>query len=72
MLAKKQVSRVHAEFPRPKSYGIATLILLLFYTGVTADSVQYKPVSRQVVESRLGRYAGNDQQREATLKQNVW
>ena len=54
---------------RAKSYGIATLILLLFYTGVTADSVQYKPVSREVVESRLGRYAGNDQQREATLKQ---
>jgi aminopeptidase-like protein len=54
---------------RAKPYGIATLILLLFCTGVTAESVQYKPVPRELVESRLGRYAGNDKQREVTLKQ---
>jgi Zn-dependent M28 family amino/carboxypeptidase len=33
------------------------------------ETVRYKPVPREVVESRLKRYAGNDQQREATLKQ---
>jgi putative aminopeptidase FrvX len=33
------------------------------------ETVRYKPVAREVVESRLKQYGGNDQQREATLKQ---
>jgi hypothetical protein len=33
------------------------------------EAVTYKLVPREVVESRLKMYAGNDQQREATLKQ---
>lgn len=34
-----------------------------------AESVRYSLVSREVVESRLKKYAGNDKQREETLKQ---
>ncbi|MGO9125614.1 MAG: M28 family metallopeptidase [Terriglobales bacterium] len=34
-----------------------------------AETVRYKPVPREVVESRLKKYKGDDQQREATLKQ---
>jgi putative aminopeptidase FrvX len=33
------------------------------------ETIRYKPVSREVVESRLRKYDGNDQKREATLKQ---
>jgi Zn-dependent M28 family amino/carboxypeptidase len=36
---------------------------------LTAESVRYNPVSREVVEARLGKYAGNNKQREETLKQ---
>ena len=36
--------------------------------GARPDNVEYHPVSREVIEARLGRYKGNDQQREATLK----
>lgn len=44
---------------------------MLFHSwiGVFAASVRYNPVSRQTVEERLAKYAGNNQQREATLKQ---
>jgi Iap family predicted aminopeptidase len=34
-----------------------------------AEALRYTQVSREVIESRLGKYKGNDQQREATLKQ---
>ncbi len=34
-----------------------------------ADSVHFSPVSRETVEARLQKYAGNNKQREATLKQ---
>jgi acetylornithine deacetylase/succinyl-diaminopimelate desuccinylase-like protein len=55
---------------RAKSYAAVVIVLLLHsWTAATADNVQYSPVSREVVESRLGRYAGNNKQREATLKQ---
>jgi peptidase M28-like protein len=33
------------------------------------ETIRYKAVPREVVESRLKKYGGNDQQREATLKQ---
>jgi Zn-dependent M28 family amino/carboxypeptidase len=45
-----------------------TLALPLSATGAD-EAIRYKPVSREVVESRLKKYAGNDQQREAALKQ---
>jgi putative aminopeptidase FrvX len=57
-------------FQRIKPYPAITIMLLVSsWTGTAAQSVQYKPVSREAVEARLGRYAGNDHQREATLKQ---
>jgi len=34
-----------------------------------ADNVRYKPVSQEIIEERLEKYAGNNPQREATLKQ---
>ncbi|SRR6266700_3260841 len=48
---------------------VAVALLLHSWTCAVAESIHYTPVSREVVESRLGRYAGNNKQREATLKQ---
>ena len=48
---------------------VAIVLLLQCWTGATADSVSYKPVSREVVEARLRNYTGDNAQREATLKQ---
>ena len=49
---------------------LATMVLLLLaWNNGAADSVRYNPVSREVIETRLEKYAGNDQKREATLKQ---
>jgi len=48
---------------------VAVMLLVHFSTSATPDGVQYRPVSREVVEARLHRYAGDNKQREATLKQ---
>jgi Zn-dependent M28 family amino/carboxypeptidase len=49
---------------------VASAIALMALSAWCADeTVAYKPVSRELVESRLKKYAGNDQEREATLKQ---
>jgi Peptidase family M28 len=47
------------------------LVVLLLYSSISsaANSIRYATVSREVVETRLGRYLGNNKQREATLKQ---
>lgn len=45
------------------------VILLVHSLAIATESVQYKPVSRDTVEARLRRYAGNNKQREATIKQ---
>jgi hypothetical protein len=47
------------------------VIVLVLYSsiGATAEDVRYASVSREVVEARLGKYIGNNKQREATLKQ---
>jgi Zn-dependent M28 family amino/carboxypeptidase len=45
----------------------SAIALLALCARGTDETVQYKPVSREIVESRLRKYAGNDQQREATL-----
>jgi hypothetical protein len=56
--------------PRSKVCASAAIVLLLHSWIVTAaESVRYSPVSRETVESRLNKYAGNNGQREATLKQ---
>jgi Zn-dependent M28 family amino/carboxypeptidase len=39
------------------------------WPSTSAQTTRYAPVTREAVEARLGKYAGNDQQREATLKQ---
>jgi putative aminopeptidase FrvX len=47
----------------------SSLLLLHSWNGTTAETLRYNPVSRAVVETRLGKYAGDDNQREAALKQ---
>lgn len=48
-----------------------TLCFVLLLAGINAptESFRYNPVSREVVEARLGKYAGSNKQREITLKQ---
>ncbi len=49
---------------------LATILLPLVHWGnATADNLRYNPVSRPLIEARLGKYQGNDQQRESALKQ---
>jgi len=50
---------------------IAAIMLALLHSsiGATAETFRYKPVPREVVEARLGKYGGDNEQREATLKQ---
>jgi hypothetical protein len=55
---------------RSSPCSIATMVLLLHASNnAAADSFRYNPVSREVIETRLKKYEGNNQQREATLKQ---
>jgi putative aminopeptidase FrvX len=55
---------------RWKSSATAAIVLVLYsWIGATAEGVRYDPVAREVVETRLGKYTGNNKQREATLKQ---
>jgi aminopeptidase-like protein len=57
-------------FLSEKSFVVAIIVFVLpSWISAIAQHVQYKPVTRQVVEERLRRYAGPDKQREATLKQ---
>ena len=58
----------------PKDLGgwllVLTAIALLLHSWIDAsEAIRYNPVSREVVETRLKKYTGNDQQREGTLKQ---
>ena len=48
---------------------VCFVVLLLLGINVPAESFRYNPVSREVVEARLGKYAGSNKQREITLKQ---
>jgi putative aminopeptidase FrvX len=48
---------------------VSIVLLILSWSGATAETLRFNPVSRAVVEARLGKYSGNDSQREATLKQ---
>jgi Zn-dependent M28 family amino/carboxypeptidase len=45
------------------------VVLLLHSLAIATEGIQYKPVSRDIVEARLRRYAGNNKQREATIRQ---
>jgi Peptidase family M28 len=44
-------------------------LLLLLCCSSPADSVRFNAVPRQLIEARLGKYVGNNKQREANLKQ---
>jgi hypothetical protein len=62
--------RMLNQFSRSRLWWIVSIaLLLLFWSGAIAETLRFKPVSRAVVEARLGKYSGNDGQREATLKQ---
>jgi len=54
--------------PRRES-AVVIVLLLLCFAGAFAESLRYKPVSRDTVEARLRRYSGDNRQREVTLKQ---
>lgn len=55
---------------RLRCSAIAAIVLLLqSWICATAENVRYNPVSREVVEARLGKYTGDNKHREATLKQ---
>jgi hypothetical protein len=56
--------------PLPKLYWAAAIFLLLqAWIGSAAQSARYSLVSRELVEARLGKYSGDNRQREATLKE---
>jgi Zn-dependent M28 family amino/carboxypeptidase len=46
----------------------AMVMLLHSWLGTVAQSVRFKPASRELVEDRLGKYGGNNEQRAGTLK----
>ena len=47
----------------------AIVLLTLLWVGVLAEDFQLNPVSRELVETRLGEHTGSNKQREATLRQ---
>ena len=62
--------RVNDRVPQSRLYSFATIVLLLYaWIHASAESFRYNPVSREIIEARLEKYKGNDQQREQTLKQ---
>ena len=48
---------------------VLVALVLLLGSAAPAQTVQYKPLPPEIIQARLQKYAGNDQQREATLKQ---
>lgn len=54
---------------RRSAHTIAAAISLLMCISSPADSVHFNPVPLQLIEYRLGKYVGNNKQREANLKQ---
>jgi hypothetical protein len=53
-----------------KSLGAVTVVVLVGgWIGAARGSVKFAPVTREVIETRLGKYAKKNQEREATLKQ---
>jgi Zn-dependent M28 family amino/carboxypeptidase len=55
---------------REKIAGRVIAVLLLAACVVVAgETLLFSPVSREVIEARLGRYKGGDQQREVALKE---
>jgi hypothetical protein len=61
----------HRTSPSKSFLRASILLLLLLYswTPIFSESVRFALVPRKVIEERLAKYAGNNQQREATLRQ---
>src|SRR5262245_21931608 len=47
---------------------VGAVLLCLAMSSATAENLRLNPVSRAVVEARLGEYGGSNGKREATLK----
>jgi hypothetical protein len=52
-----------------RQFLVSTLFVACCCAGVAALAVNFSAASREVIEARLQQYGGDDQQREATLKQ---
>ena len=53
--------RILNQFSRSSLCSVVSIVLLLFSWKVaTAEDLRFKPVSRSLVETRLGKYNGND------------
>ena len=66
MVLQTPVSLLHMQ----KRFSIILgLVLLCALSSSVAENVRYETLDHSVIESRLGKYAGNNKQREATLKQ---
>ena len=63
------MSRIDHAGLQLKFRSAALLLVLSAGIGASAETLRYKPVSREAVEARLRKYNGNNKQREATLKQ---
>jgi hypothetical protein len=48
---------------------VSIVLLVLSWSGAFAETLRFNPVSRAVIETRLGKSSGDDSQREATLRQ---
>src|SRR5690348_8160208 len=56
--------------PRSKLSVSAAIVFLVFCSvAASGESLRYGVVLREIVESRLARYGGDNKEREATLKQ---
>jgi len=58
-----------APLARSKGYAAAALAFLLCPPASTSGRIVFHQVPRDIIEARLHKYAGSNQQREATLKQ---
>ncbi|HET7185203.1 MAG TPA: M28 family peptidase [Terriglobales bacterium] len=48
--------------------GAFFLLILALSPGASAQSIEFKPVPREVIEARLQQYGGKDEQREDSIK----
>jgi Zn-dependent M28 family amino/carboxypeptidase len=60
--------RMPNQFLRSRPFA-SIVLLFLSWGGATAENLRFNPVSRAVIEARLGKYSGNDSQRATALKQ---
>jgi Peptidase family M28 len=55
---------------REKIFGrVVAALIFVVSIGVAGDTLVFRPVGREVVEARLGKYKGGDEKREVALKE---